>query len=140
MTNILMRSLKIDLLLDNPNAIIDSFNDMWDNLYIAESNVYHERGGEIIYYIISDSGRKQWVFYRDDSAEIFWCNQKHYGKVIKVDQVYQVYSITNLLVSDFINRNIISYSINLGSLDERINKSLGFNTSNIKAQRYHTEI
>ena len=41
------RDLQIDLILNNTNPIIDTFNGIWNSLSVIETNVYHEEGGGI---------------------------------------------------------------------------------------------
>lgn len=68
-----VRQLKIDLISDTPNSIIDRFNELWNKLIVMQSDVFHSDGGEIIYYIMAD-GARQFVFYRDDTNGKFLCD------------------------------------------------------------------
>jgi hypothetical protein len=94
----LVRSLKIDLLLDHPNTIIEWFNSIWDNLHTIEANVYHKDGGELIYYIINDLGEPEWIFFQDNER-YFWCNYVRYWKVLKIKlSVHAYFQITQIAI------------------------------------------
>ncbi len=76
MTNPLARQLSIDFITDTPNPIIEWFSTLWSTLLVIETDVYHDEGGELIYYRIVD-GKKQWIFYQDSSTD-YWCNDELY--------------------------------------------------------------
>ena len=71
------RQVQIDLITDTYNPIVEWFDALWSETTILETNVYHNGGGEFIYYVIMDD-QKKIVFYRDDNAGDFWCDYKIY--------------------------------------------------------------
>ena len=77
--NQIVRNLQIDLIMDNPNPIIDTFNGIWNSLSVIETNVYHEKGGEFIYF----NSNKEWVFFQDNKNGLFWCNYQRYWSFLK---------------------------------------------------------
>lgn len=103
--NQLIRDLQIDLILDNPNPIIDTFNGIWNDLSVIESNVYHERGGEFIYY----DSNKEWIFYQDDKNDNFWCHYDRYWSIfvfkVNINHTY-IPLITKFLVEKALNNRI----------------------------------
>jgi hypothetical protein len=111
MSSINVRKLQIDLLLDHQNEIIEWFDIMWGTLYILETNVYHSKGGEIIFYKINDLGDKEWIFYHDTVNVKFWCNYINYWLKIKsgfcLDYV-EIQIITKSLVDNALRTNILS--------------------------------
>lgn len=68
-----VRRLQIDMIADTPNPIIEWFDDLWNKLTVIHMNVYHTKGGEYIYYL-NDGYDNQWIFYRDDNTNVFYCN------------------------------------------------------------------
>ena len=54
--NQLIRDLQINLILDNPNPIIDTFNGIWNELSVIETNVYHEKGESLSTMIVTKNG------------------------------------------------------------------------------------
>lgn len=107
-TNSIVRQLKIDLITDTPNRIIEWFNDLWNTLCIIETNVYHKDGGEFVYYVVNDLG-KQWIFFQDDKNEQFWCNYNQYWLILETNfnlEFIDIQSITKLLVENALNNNV----------------------------------
>jgi len=99
----LLRSINIDLLLDQHNPIIDRFNSIWVNLHIVETNVYHKNGGELVYFRIDKMGKKEWIFYQDMLMNKFWCNYNRYWVILKADfniNYDEIQIITKLLVNN----------------------------------------
>ncbi len=87
----IIRLLKIDLITGEPNPIIDCFNEWWSGLIVIETDVYHDQGGEFIYYynIIPEHPRgatKQVMFYRDDNNHSFWCYYTFWNAMRKAIQ------------------------------------------------------
>jgi len=74
MVSVLGRTLKIDLLLDNPNEISTYFNNICKNIIIENTNAYHSNGGEYIYYIRRNNGTIRILFYHDVFRGLFRCS------------------------------------------------------------------
>ena len=57
------RQLQIDIITDTPNIIYEWFNEfLWNEICLLKINVFHERGGETIYYkLVNDE--KIPIFY-----------------------------------------------------------------------------
>lgn len=129
-TNTIVRQLKIDLITDTPNRIIEWFNGIWNTLCIIETNVYHKDGEEFVYYVVNDLG-KQWFFYQDDKNDRFWCNYNHYWAFLenKLSINYSgIQEITKLLVDNALNNSVATpqntskYIPN--TVDDTLNKSV----------------
>lgn len=106
--NSLVRQLQIDMIADEVNPILEFFNDLLSKLNIIETNVYHNNGGEIIYYII-ESNVKIPIFFQDAKNNIFWCNYNHYWLIIESKFVLNyddVQCITKYLVESVLNIHI----------------------------------
>lgn len=102
----IIRNIQIDLILGNPNSIIDTFNDIWEGLSVCEIEVYHNDGGELIYY----NKNKEWVFFQDNKSEKFWCHYSRYWSIFedKYGLTYNdVQIVTKLLVENVLN-NIVT--------------------------------
>ena len=110
MMNQFIRDIQIDLIMDNPNPIIESFNGIWKYLSVIEIDVYHNNGGEFIYY----NSNKEWVFFRDDKNEKFWC---HYGRFWAFFEsktnlnYYEIRDLTKILIEDALNNNITTTKV-----------------------------
>ena len=107
MNNSIIRQLKIDLITDTSNAIINWFNDLWSKLYIIETDVHHNDGGEFLYYMNNDE--KYWIFLRDDKKEKFWCNYSNYWSLLesKFNLNYgDIQELTKFLVENALNNTV----------------------------------
>lgn len=78
------RQIQIDLITDNSNPIIDYFKDLWSELSVVETHVYHTDGGERIYYKNVGNLLKQWIFYQNDRDGKFWVNFDNYWEILEV--------------------------------------------------------
>lgn len=99
------RDIQIDLIMDNPNSITETFNDICKDLSVIEVNVYHNNGGEFIYY----NKDKKWIFFRDDKNDRFWCHYDRYWKIFlsKFNINYtDVRLLTIILVEKTLNNTI----------------------------------
>ena len=104
----IIRQLQIDLITDTPNDIITWFNDLWSKLYIIETDVYHNDGGELIYYTIID-GINYWTFYQDNANERFWCDYENYWSDLEFKFKFEyngIQSITKVLVENALNNSV----------------------------------
>jgi hypothetical protein len=102
-TSVAIRSLTISLITGESNPILDWFIDLWDKLSIVETDVYHENGGEFIYYITENDGTKQFVFYQDNANAKFYCNSKTYWRELtsKFSLIYsEVQQVTKFLIDN----------------------------------------
>ena len=113
--NSISRQLSIDLITDTPNEIIVWFNDLWPTINIVETSVYHQSGGELIYYKMIDN-RKQWIFFRDDTRSKFWCNYTHYWLLLEskfsLNRI-EIQGITKVLIDNALNNgnNVVSNAL-----------------------------
>ena len=111
-TKHLVRQLSIDLITDTPNSIIEWFDALWNKLTIVEINVYHKKGGELVYYI--DGQPKIPIFYQDDENNRFWCNHHSYWLILKSDfnlNYYDIQGITKLLVENALISSVATPSL-----------------------------
>lgn len=107
----IIRNIQIDLIMDNPNPIIKTFNNIWNELSICETNVYTNIGGEFIYY----NKNNKWVFFfREDKYGEFLCNYYRYWSIFKYEHglSYDILKdITKLLVENKLNNSLQSINI-----------------------------
>lgn len=111
--NSLIRQLSIAMVTNNPNIILDWFNDLWVKIHVIETNVYHKNGGELIYYLDNET-KKQYVFFRDDKCERFWCDYDHYWSFfnsIKSFTYIDIQNITKMLIDNTLDNSNISTPI-----------------------------
>ena len=107
MGNKIIRQLQIDLINDTYNPIIEWFNELWSKLSVIETNVYHNSGGENIYYMVID-GKKQWIFFQDINSGEFWCDYNIYWRILEDRFNFEyddVRAITNLLIENALNKS-----------------------------------
>ena len=74
----IVRNIQIDLIMDNPNPIIDTFNGIWTSLSVIEVDVYHSNGGEFVFYDIEN----KWIFFLDNKDKFFWCKEDRYWEIM----------------------------------------------------------
>lgn len=85
-SNAYVRKIQIDLIADVPNSIVEWFDELWSRLSIVETNVYHHRGGEIVYYLThQDEHFNRWVFYQDNADDKLWCSYNRFWRIIERD-------------------------------------------------------
>lgn len=100
-----IRDIKIDLVMDNKNPIVDLFRELTADIKIMNCNVYNEDNQEFIYY----NKDNEWIFYQDVKKEKFWCEYNRYWSLfgIKLQLNYnEIKEITKLLVEENIKREI----------------------------------
>jgi hypothetical protein len=109
MSSILERSILIDLLLDHPNPIIDWFNSIWNNIQTLETNIFNKDGGEIIYYIITDFGEAEWIFYQNND-QYFWTSHTNYWHKLNSEfglrAHFGAHTVTKILVVNVLGHNV----------------------------------
>ena len=126
------RQLQIALILNTPNSIIDWFNEFWSTLNVVEVNVYHKKGGELIYYII-DNETKRAIFYRNDDRNIFTYDYSLYCVLLNkeissynINYKHKQPIITKTLIENKVNTNIgnpeVKFISQLGRIHNAINK------------------
>lgn len=121
--NTLVRDLQIDLILGNKNPIIDIFNNICNGLSIITTEVYHKEGGEIIYY----NSENEWVFFRDDNKNRFWCNHERYWGIFSQEfemNRLDIKKITKLLLENTLNIDVYEPRTNILNSDETIEIAL----------------
>ena len=126
MNSTTFRQLKIDLITSDYNPIIEWFSDIWFKLSMVEANVYHNDGDEFIYYISNDP--KQWIFFRDDKNNKFWCNHTKYWVVFdsKFNITYtDIQAITKILVENALNASVkIPYYMSSVPVENALNNAV----------------
>ena len=118
--------MKIDIITETYNPIIEWFDVLWSKLHVIETDVYHNNGGEIIYYINGDGGFREYIFYIDDVNKFFWCNLNNFWNILKntFGFIYaEIQDITEFLVERALGRDIpmpqVDYSL-IGNVVDRI--------------------
>ena len=97
-----IRQLRIDLITDTYNPIIEWFDELWSRIRFIETNVYHKNGGEIIYFIIVDN-KKVPIFFRNDTKDIFWYSMYNYCYLLETQfniDYDSIQDITRILVEN----------------------------------------
>lgn len=74
-----IRNLQIDLIMDDTNSVIELFKDICNNIKIFESSVYHNNGGEYIYY----NSNNEWVFFVDIESNRLISNYHTYWSIFE---------------------------------------------------------
>lgn len=99
------RDIQIDLIMGNKNPIVDTFDDVWEDLRVIELDVYHTDGGEFIYY----NSKKEWIFFRDDKNEKFWCHFERYWRIFEDMfklEYKEIRGLTKILVENALSNTI----------------------------------
>ena len=99
-----IRDIKIDLLMDNKNPIVDLFCNITSGIEIINCDVYNKDGLEFIYH--KDG---QWVFYQDAKNGKFWAHYKRYWALLESYfslEYREIQSITKLLVEEALKREL----------------------------------
>ena len=95
-----LRDVKIDLITENSNPIINLFNEITEGLEILNTNVHNDIGVEFIYHKNS-----KYMFYQDYHEYSFWCDYETYW--IKMEEIGLTYDdiveITHLLFQKLMN-------------------------------------
>jgi hypothetical protein len=79
-TDAITRSMRIDMITGTKNPFIEYFDIIWSELSVVDGDIYHQNGGEYIYYI--NGKTKEFVFYIDMSGQYrMWCSQKYYTRM-----------------------------------------------------------
>lgn len=76
----IIRQLTIDLVTDSSNPIIESFDVLWEKLLVVECDVFHDVGGEYIYYT-NKGGVKHAVFFLDTNTSNLLCDSDYWLKL-----------------------------------------------------------
>lgn len=132
-SNAVMRQIQIDLIADNPNPIVDWFNNIWSQIHVIKTNVYHKNGNrEFIYYIKTNNGNK-WIFY-NNIKQSFWCNYEIYWRefeaILPLDRD-GIIEITKILIENAMNSNISILELRnrkdavMKSINKRLSYSIG---------------
>lgn len=98
-TSSLIRHVRIALITGEDNQIVDWFNNLWYQLTIVETPIYHSRGCEVIYYKY-EGNKKVCVFYQDNSNDDFWCSYDHYWNKFPMGDYFDISIITKILVEN----------------------------------------
>ncbi len=78
----IVRQIRIDMILDQPNAILDWFKNIWHHLRIKRVDVYYGIGCEWIYYLHPDQNKKQWMVYHDTTRGCYWLNCEKFWNLL----------------------------------------------------------
>ena len=81
----IIRQIKIDMITEYPNKILQYFDNLWMQLDVIETNVFHSYGGEYIYYLVNDDGVMDWIFFCNKNDDELWCNYKSYTRLFFVN-------------------------------------------------------
>jgi hypothetical protein len=121
-----IRDIKIDLLMDNKNPIVDLFCNLTSGIEIINCDVYNKDGLEFIYH--KDG---QWIFYQDAKNGKFWVNYKRYWVILEsyFDLEYrEIQSITKLLVEKTLKREVTTPRVcitgNCTMVEEALNREV----------------
>ena len=107
--NSIVRQFIIDHITDTPNPIMEWFDELWSRLYVKEADVFHNKGGELIYYDKINDNTKQYIFFRDDNNDRFWCTNINYWiiLVMKFSLSYSdIVVVTKIMVDNALNGSV----------------------------------
>ncbi len=120
--NAFVRKLTIDMITNNPNQPLELFNALWDKIKITTLDVYHQSGGEFIYYIPGEN-YNSWIFFHDINLNRFWCNYYLYWRIAETTlslDYRKVLEMTKILVEDKLhNTNLLpSFGENMDHMSD----------------------
>lgn len=120
----LIRDFQIDLIMGNKtNPIIELFDNIWGKLTVVEVNVYHNNGGEFIFYDTNN----MWVFFIDADTGKFFANYDNYWNIIvtKFNLRYSLIKIyTNLLVENELGKSLPKVGYRKESILGKLDRAL----------------
>ena len=103
-TNAELRQLRISLITDLPNPIIDWFNDIWKEVSLFKTPLFYgEDGIDEIYYTNVNS-EKTVFFYISERHKTLYCNNDHYWSVLERNignDYLSIVEITKLLMENY---------------------------------------
>ncbi len=104
-----VRQVKIDLIIDRSNPIVDWFNSIWNGMAMVKCDVYQSGGQnqEVIYYKIDPhTGVKQWMFFHDIVFGSMWINYNHYWLILKEKgfEYEEIRQITKLMLGNYVEK------------------------------------
>ena len=108
----LIRQLKIALIIESYNPIVEWFKELWSKLCVIQCDVYHNKGGEFIFYIINDDFYN-YVFYRDIKKDELWCSSNEYWDILehKFGFSYEeIQKVTEFLINSSCINSKMSFS------------------------------
>ncbi len=77
-----IRQVKIALITDTENPIIEWFENLWGELESIQTNVHLDENNEVIYYRNSSDGKK-WVFYISYDTQ-YYCFSFNYVDFVQL--------------------------------------------------------
>ena len=123
------RQLKIDLITETPNIIVDWFRELWSRMLVTKSTDDTLAKDTQIYYIIDDGGKKVAIFVIEstEDGDLVDCNFEEYWFKIysrfKVTKYTDCQKITKILLESVLGdeiyvvyENIIDFSRHYNSL------------------------
>ncbi len=69
--------MKIDLITDSPNATIDWFNGLYENIAIIDM------GHIVNYYTIDQDDQEKWLFHHNTESNEFQCSYHNFWSIIR---------------------------------------------------------
>ena len=121
---IVARQMQIDLITGEFNPIVDWFIEAFSDLVLHECDIFHKKGGEVLYFIPKTS---KWIFYQDNDRKILYCNSKHYYKELNYlynMQYKDIYGISKILIENIFNREVSATTINFYLHNEKIYRAM----------------
>lgn len=110
----IIRQVQIDLITGMPNPIIHWFNGIWYGLTSVHTNVFHNNGGEFIYYQRNLDGHPKVVFFLDTNNGKLLYEETTFASIMRAQfnlGHIEENKITKKLVEDKLRiSNIIPYS------------------------------
>lgn len=134
----LLRQLQIAVITDTSHPIIDWFNAICMDMYALEANVYHQDGGEIIYYHQYPGNIKRIMFFRNDDRDVFWCDFERYWNIIQVEFgiTYSVaQDITKILLDSSLGSDVLP-----GKPFQRVRASDALRLSVLNPQKVYLQL
>ena len=106
------RKVKIDMIIGKYDLAIEWFNDIWSKMHIIETDVYHNDGGEFIFYNnieVNDTIEERWIFYMDINLYDFWCDYLFYWTVMEEEfeiKSSNISTFTSIMMEDKSYKNL----------------------------------
>ena len=92
------REIRIDILIDNPNRLVDEFNLLWNRLLVTNCHIYD--WSETILFYTKDTSK--WIFLYSISDSSMFCNCENYWNLFSENDYYNTYlhSLTKVMLED----------------------------------------
>ena len=82
-----------------------------------------KKGGEFIYF----NNNKEWVFFKDNKSDLFWCNYHRYWSFFETKfnlKYHEIQALTKIMVEESLNNDVATPKVYASNRHLRVEESL----------------